>query len=43
MSCVIRKNYNVNVVITAIICFEVIINNNVDVIIFYHFKRLKIT
>ena len=43
---IIEKNYNVNVIIIIIIiiiCFEVIINNNIDVIMFYHFKRSKIT
>ena len=43
MFCVIEENYNVNVVITIIICFKIIINNSVDVIMFCYFKRLKIT
>ena len=39
---IIEENYNVNVIIAAIIYFKIIINNSVDIIIFYHFKRSKI-
>ena len=43
MFCVIEENCNVNVVTAMIICFKIIIDNNVDVMMFYYFKCLKIT
>ena len=39
---IIEKNYNVNFITATIICFEIIIDNNVDVMMFYCFKHSKI-